>query len=236
MRSRVVLLLLAGCSAAPQDVKEGTVVDPSAPSGLTIASFAPGTFAGVVSLSAEGGCSQTHVGTSSRSGVAMTFVTDGGVRACRAMRHREVYVSAGTSGGASEYGVLEQQGFSGRYARRGAWLDVTLTADDAVCERKRAGTAADVRTWRLECLPVLLDRVTAPALLCRAPNDEVESPYEVGGVLKGDGDARWLPLAAGDGVETHAHDEWYVAFHTWMTQTKTASRPLRGDPWSWLAP
>jgi len=230
------MLLLAGCSSAPQEVREATVVDPSVPSGVTIASFAPGTFAGMVSLSAEGGCSQTHVGTSSRSGVAMTFATDGSVRACRAMRHRDVYVSAGTSGGVSQYSVLEQQGFSGRYARRGAWLDLTLSADDDVCDRRRAGMAADDRAWRLECLPVVLDGVTEPALLCRAPNDAAESPYEVGGLVKGEGDARWLPLAAGDGVETEARDEWYVAFHTWMTRTKNAPRPLRGDPWSRLGP
>ena len=236
MRFRFAWLLLVGCSAAPQAPREATAADPSVPSGLTIASFAPGPFAGMVSLSAEGGCSQTHVGTSGRSGVAMTFGSDGSVRVCRAMSHREVYVSADTSGGATEHGVVEQRGFSGHFARRGAWIDVTLAADDAVCERKAARAAGDERAWRLECLPVSLDHVSAPALVCRAPNEVVESPYEVGGLVKDDSDARWIPLAAGGGVETDARDAWDVALHEWMTQTMNAPRPLRGEPWSWIAP
>jgi hypothetical protein len=201
-------------------------------------------FAGIIRLSAEGGCSQTHVGTSSRRGVTMTFGDDGVARACRAMNHHDVYVSTSESAGAlrssaEEHRTAEQQGFSGRYTKRGVWLDVALSADDSVCAHKREGMpAVDVKVWRLECLPVMLDHVTASALVCRSPNDGGMGEYGVGGLVRDDNEeSHWIALAKGDGVEIDASNHWYVAFNNWSAETTDPpSTLLRGEPWAWITP
>ena len=157
------------------------------------------------------------------------------------MSHHEVYVSVSQlasgrlTSDASNIDHGEQQGFRGRFTPRGAWLEVSLSADDSVCTHERSGMpATDVRDWTLECLSVTLAGVTAPALLCRSHGESGMADYAVGGLVDGR-DERWLAVAKADGVEVRGAEQWYVAFERWKAETSDAPATLlRGEPSRWL--
>ncbi len=236
MRKLAIVLVTLGCSSAAGPVEQANGANPTVPTSTPLVSFAPGRYAGVTHMGAEGGCSRTRVWTSSSSAVVMSFQPDGTVSACRALRYRDHYVSMSVEDRSSgEYGIDEQQGLSGHYHRRDAWLDITLDVDDSVCPPKQAGaTVYAKRAWRLECLSSTIPGVTNAALVCRfADEPHSTEAYTVGG-LAGEPEKRWLVLASGNGVVVKADNQWNVGMGRWQSTAHDASSPLRGDAWPLL--
>jgi hypothetical protein len=229
------LALLTQCSGATGPVEEVKVADPTLPSGVMLVPFTPDRFAGVSTLSAEGGCSQTHVFTNSESAVVLTFGMDETVTGCRALRHTDSYFSFAGRGG--DLVIHEQQGLRGRYTRRGAWIDVSLGLDDSVCKALQAGSPIYAkRAWRLECLSAKLVGVSTSALACRFPEEARSTSTYAAGGLVGDasGNERWLVLASGNGAVVSANEFWNVGSGDWHASAHDAHVALTGDAWDLL--
>jgi len=238
MRKLAIVVMTLGCSGASGPIEQANGADPTVPTSAPLVSFATGRYAGVTHMSAEGGCSQTQVSTSSESAFVLTLQPDGTARACRALRHRDRYYSmvVESSGRSSDYGIDEQQGLSGRFERRDAWIDVTLAPDDSVCPPMQAGsTVYAKREWRLECLSSKVAGVTSDVLACRfADEPHSTAPYAVGGLIGDDHEKRWLVLGSGNGVVISANNRWNVGMGHWQSTAHDARSPLLGDAWGLL--
>jgi hypothetical protein len=188
---------------------------PELASGVSVARFQPGRFSGEATVAGEGGCSQTHVSSSRRTTLAITLAVGGRATTCRTLENHAIYDGGGDAPEVRD--ESEQRGLSGRWRARGPWIEVTLAPDARVCPSLAGRKWKTEEPWRLECLPVTVER--RALLACRFDGPGADTFFTVGGVIAREhyfGDD-WLLVAPAPGVKVSAFERWHVSMSHWVT-------------------
>ncbi len=161
----------------------------------------PGRYATHVWSSGTRTCSGGWAHHDVTASAVLNIEPDGTVTACRGINR---LWSAGSrlADVDERYRSQQQQGMSGRWRRKGAWLEMQLNRDDSVCAPVRSGVADDLdASWTLRCTALVgTDQVANdPVIGCRSVGSDLPSSagLAVHDVLPG----AWIIAAAGPGMQ-----------------------------------
>lgn len=169
-----------------------------------------------------------------RASFVLSLNAGGEANACRGIR------SLATNDGPNVHtrtDTASQQGYRGRWERKGEWLHVALNVDDSRCARQPLYDNLAPQRWLLRCrtlTPGEHSQYGEPLLACALDN-EAEHQYResfgyfVPEVIAGE----WLLLGKGDGLRVDWHDDSVPpgANPSQVTLTPAKSR-VEDDTWT----
>lgn len=223
----------------PPSAHGDAAAPPAAPAvdlGATLApiAFAPGRYAHVVERSLQGTHALQRLRESSAASLVLELGGDGTATACRGWRY--AFTNDGPDVHTQDR-FNDQQGYRGTYAVRDGAADVSLTADDAVCPRRRESAMVLERATaiRLRCVlatPRAQAGLTGPVLACRWFDPTTDEAHAH--LAPGVGPDGWIVLGSGNGLRVKITGQppgSRIGAPTTVT-AEPAPEPLGFDAWT----
>jgi hypothetical protein len=197
--------------------------------------FSPGRYASAIQRNSQGTHARQRVREDSTASFLLELAPDGTATACRGWRYSSFNDGPKVH---TQERFREQQGYRGRHALRGGFVEVELQVDDAVCPPTREYSPRVPHrsaTVKLRCALVVPRGhalLAAPALLCQwiDMTTREADPFLVPDIVP----EGWMVLGTGNGlrIKVTGQPAGFKPATPAEIVVETAPAPLGPDAWA----